>query len=272
MQNIHIYYHYEVKPADREFIRNSIKKMFKVTSLRGLYKDFFEWMGTPELFKPAQHSAFEYADVFPLIYLKIRFEGLPRREKVKHLLVDEMQDYTPVQYAVLDYLFPCKKTILGNIYQSVNPFGSSSAEDIQRVFIGADCVRLHTSYRSSFEITRFAQRINRNADLVAIERHGEEPEVLHFKTHAAEVAEILRRVREFHQSGFHSLGMWDKFLRLLNNFKDWDEKDILFSFDHLFHRQHGQPRVGCEKVFSFCKRSLVLQQYKGKTVFWQECA
>ncbi|MDZ7809540.1 MAG: AAA family ATPase [Arhodomonas sp.] len=43
----------------------------------------------------------EYADVFPLIYLKMRLEGdRPPSASVKHLLIDEMQDYTPVQYAV----------------------------------------------------------------------------------------------------------------------------------------------------------------------------
>lgn len=143
------------------------------------YKNFFAWLGQPDLYKPVKDAGLEYSDVFPLIYLKIRLEGLKEvRQDVKHLLIDEMQDYTPVQYAVLARLFPCRKTILGDVGQSVNPFSSSSAEQIGQVFRQADCVKLCKSYRSTFEITRFAQRISPNPDLVAIERHGEEPAVL----------------------------------------------------------------------------------------------
>lgn len=76
-------------------------------------------------------AVLEYSDVFPLAYLKMRLEGIKGAQKnVKHLLIDEMQDYTPVQYAVLAKLFPCKKTILGDANQSVNLFSSSTAEKI----------------------------------------------------------------------------------------------------------------------------------------------
>ena len=51
--------------------------------------------------------------------------------RVKHLLVDEMQDYTPVQYAVLEKLFNCKKTVLGDVSQSINPYSASKADEIK---------------------------------------------------------------------------------------------------------------------------------------------
>ena len=55
-------------------------------------------MGKPELFKPGKYSILEYSDVFPLVHLKIRLEGIKGAQKnVKHLLIDEMQDYAPVQ-------------------------------------------------------------------------------------------------------------------------------------------------------------------------------
>lgn len=57
--------------------------------------------------------------------------------KVKHLLIDEMQDYTPVQYAVIARLFRCRKTILGYAHQAVSPFNASRAEDIRKVFWNA---------------------------------------------------------------------------------------------------------------------------------------
>src|SRR5687768_11339616 len=77
----------------------AIPRMFKINNVLDLYKDFYSWIGKTELFKGGG-GELEYSDVFPLIYFKLRLEGVPPHTHVKHLLVDEMQDYTPVQYAV----------------------------------------------------------------------------------------------------------------------------------------------------------------------------
>jgi DNA helicase-2/ATP-dependent DNA helicase PcrA len=93
----------------------------------------------------------EYADVFPLLYCKIRLEGVHTYDHVKHLLVDEMQDYTPVHYAVLSKVFQCRKTILGDVRQTVNPYSASAIETMERVFPQADVMKLYRSYRSTIE-------------------------------------------------------------------------------------------------------------------------
>ncbi|MFH7320542.1 HelD family protein [Desulfurivibrio sp. D14AmB] len=201
-------HNYELTAGEKKELRSALGKMERNQTLRAAYKNFFAWLDQPDLFKPVKGAELEYCDVFPLIYLKIRLEGLKQvRHDVKHLLIDEMQDYTPVQYAVLARLFPCRKTILGDVGQSVNPFSSSSAEQIGQVFRRADCVKLCKSYRSTFEITRFAQRIAPNPDLVAIERHGEEPAVLGLANKKAETAHIRRLIADFAGSGHRTLGI-----------------------------------------------------------------
>lgn len=65
-----------------------------------VYKDFFAWIGKPELFKMRKNRILEYADIAPLAYLHIALEG-GTKNYVKHLLVDEMQDYSPIQYKVM---------------------------------------------------------------------------------------------------------------------------------------------------------------------------
>lgn len=205
---IWVQYRYEVTTKERAEIKRCIKKMYNKSTLRALYKGFYEWNGTPELFKPAPKAKFEYADVFPFIYLKLKMEGIGNLfPGVKHLVVDEMQDYTPVQYAVISKLFPCEKTILGDINQSVNPFGSSNAETISSVFKESECVTLRKSYRSSYEITQFAQRILPNAELVAIERHGEPPQVVPCKSNAAEVERIAQEAQCFLNSDYQTMGI-----------------------------------------------------------------
>jgi DNA helicase-2/ATP-dependent DNA helicase PcrA len=155
----------------------------------------------------------EYADVFALIYFRIRLEGITPYDHVKHLLVDEMQDYTPVQYAVLSRLFLCRKTILGDVSQTVNPYSASSADTIERVFPQADIVRLYRSYRSTLEITAFAQRITPNPDIIPMERHGQEPVLARFSGNAEELEAIKGMATAFRSAGNHSLGIICKTLR-----------------------------------------------------------
>ncbi|MFC7671291.1 hypothetical protein ACFQT0_30720 [Hymenobacter humi] len=59
--------------------------------------------------------------------------------------------------------------------QTVNPYSASSAEAIERVFPQADVVRLYRSYRSTMEITAFAQRITPNPDIIPWNGTGPSP-------------------------------------------------------------------------------------------------
>ncbi len=67
------------------------------------------------MFVMPARKTLEWADVYPFLYLHSAFEGLKESGITKHLVVDEMQDYTPVQYAALNRMFPCRKTILWGI-------------------------------------------------------------------------------------------------------------------------------------------------------------
>lgn len=219
----------EVVKDIQQYVRNSVQRklsghektqiwqalprMLKMNNVFDLYKGFYAWAGKEQLFKAGSANSLEYADVFPLVYCKMRLEGFQPYDHVKHLLIDEMQDYTPVQYAVLSRVFKCKKTILGDVSQTVNPYSASSSEGIQQIFPQADMVKLFRSYRSTWEITGFAQRISRNSDLVAMERHGEVPGVIGFNTMQEEMEEIRKRMARFRNSGYQSLGIICKTLQ-----------------------------------------------------------
>jgi DNA helicase-2/ATP-dependent DNA helicase PcrA len=192
---------------EKATIGEAVPRMFRFGQVLDFYRDFYHWVGQPELFRYEPGQRLEYADVFALIYLRIRLEGLDAYAHIKHLVVDEMQDYTPVQYAVLARIFACRKTILGDISQTVNPYSASSAETIERVFPQAEVVQLHRSYRSTIEITTFAQRIVPNPDLLPLERHGPAPQVLGFATPTEELEAIKELIASFQVSGGHSLGI-----------------------------------------------------------------
>lgn len=202
-----IQYHITVATAERNLLKKEIKKMFAGNNDIQVYKDFFEWIGKPEMFKMRKNRTLEYADLAPLAYIHIALEGNNAKSPVKHLLIDEMQDYSPIQYKLIQKLYPCRKTVLGDASQSVNPYGSSTADMIRKALITGEVMKLCKSYRSTYEITEFAQKIRKNEELEPVARHGEKPQILKFKNENAEISSIADMIAAFKQSSYKSLGV-----------------------------------------------------------------
>lgn len=200
-------HYFRATTAERNLLKKEIQKMFAGNNDIQVYKDFFEWAGKPEMFKTRKNRTLEYADLAPLAYLHMALDGNSAPSRVKHLLIDEMQDYTPVQYKIIQKLYPCRKTILGDAYQSVNPYGSSTADMIRKAFVTGEVMKLCKSYRSTFEITSFAQKIRTNEELEAVTRHGEEPVLLPCKNPEEELTAITELIAVFKRSTYKSLGI-----------------------------------------------------------------
>ena len=207
LEMMSIQYYFIATTAEKNLLKKEIKKMFAGNNDLQIYKDFFEWIGKPDMFKMRKNRTLEYADLAPLAYLRIALDGKSIQTHVKHLLIDEMQDYSPIQYKVIQKLYPCRKTILGDASQSVNPYGSSTADMIQKAFTTGEIMKLCKSYRSTFEITNFAQKIQMNNELEPVMRHGEQHENLQFKNAETEIIGIANLISSFKNSNYTSLGI-----------------------------------------------------------------
>lgn len=203
-----IQYAFTVTTAGRNLLKKEIRLMFAGNNDIQVYKDFFKWTNNPGMFKMRKGHTLEYSDLAPLAYLHLALEGNGNQPfRVKHLLIDEMQDYSPIQYKVIQKLFPCRKTVLGDAGQSVNPYGSSTAETIQKSLTASEIMKLCKSYRSTFEITDFAQKIHPNAKLEPVARHGEKPQILQFGSAVEELSGIMGLISTYRKSGYKSLGI-----------------------------------------------------------------
>lgn len=203
-----IQYAFTVTTAGRNLLKKEIRLMFAGNNDIQVYKDFFKWTNNPGMFKMRKGHTLEYSDLAPLAYLHLALEGNGNQPfRVKHLLIDEMQDYSPIQYKVIQKLFPCRKTVLADAGQSVNPYGSSTAETIQKSLTASEIMKLCKSYRSTFEITDFAQKIHPNAELEPVARHGEKPQILQFGSAVEELSGIMGLISTYRKSGYKSLGI-----------------------------------------------------------------
>ena len=117
-----------------------------------------------------------YEDVFPMLYLKYRLSGGNSTHKnIKHLVIDEMQDYTYLQYTILESLFHCRMTILGDRAQTLD----TKQQDVLRFLpklLGREIrtIEIKKSYRNTLEIARYAEKVSGVSDLELLDRHGKE--------------------------------------------------------------------------------------------------
>ncbi|MFA6767626.1 MAG: 3'-5' exonuclease [Parabacteroides sp.] len=207
LEIVRIHYRITVTTVQQNMLKKEIRKMFTGNSDIKVYKDFFKWIGKTEMFKMRKNNMLEYADLAPLAYIHLALGKNNSINHVKHLLIDEMQDYSPIQYKVLQELYSCRKTILGDANQSISPYGSSTADMIQKVLVTGRVMKLCKSYRSTLEITDFAQKIRKNHEIEPIIRHGEKPQILKFTNEENEISYISDSISTFKRSDYNSLGI-----------------------------------------------------------------
>ena len=194
--------------ADTRAVRKQVAAMFPDSGPLAMYEAFHRERGTSHLVRKAGRRRLEYSDVFPVIRTaQLTTRSAVARTPVRHLLIDEMQDYTAVQYAVLRDMFGCRMTILGDANQSVNPLSSSNKDDIAGMFPTATTMELTKSYRSTRQITEFAQQISRNERLTPVSREGEEPEIIALSDEESQTAAVHEWIRGAQRDGYGTLGV-----------------------------------------------------------------
>ena len=103
-----------------------------------------------------------YSDLLPLMYINFELNGYPNARSIKHVIIDEAQDYTLLQFDILKKIFNSSSfTILGDINQTINPFYKyDNLNDINNIFNNkGKYIELTKTYRSSQEIIEFSNKI-----------------------------------------------------------------------------------------------------------------
>lgn len=123
-----------------------------------------------------------FEDAGPILYLSLMLGETMPDMTVKHLIVDEAQDYSPLQMKGLARLFPSTGiTILGDMNQNISPYATGGGlDDIARLISPDDYefMQLNKSYRSTLEINRFAVGFLNMPEGEYFGRHGEKPQII----------------------------------------------------------------------------------------------
>ena len=150
------------------------RKMYETMDFYVLYNRFLKKEGYQTLpRRPLEKRKLRYEDVYPVLYLKYRLSRQAERSNIKHLVIDEMQDYSRLQYLIIRRMFSCKMTILGDRAQTMADQQQDVLQFLPGIF-GKDLrrIEMRKSYRNTVEIASYAANLIGVTDLELFERHG----------------------------------------------------------------------------------------------------
>lgn len=160
----------------------------------------------------------EIEDLAPIIYIKYCIYGMDEKIPVKHVVIDEAQDFSAFQLYVLKKIIKDSSfTILGDLCQGIHSYrGTKNWRDImENAFAGTKIqyLTLEQSYRTTVEIMDAANRVIdklHDENLVTarpVIRHGEEVEVI-VKDTTREIAEDINiKMGELLEENFKSVAI-----------------------------------------------------------------
>lgn len=150
------------------------RKMYETMDFYVLYNRFLKKEGYQTLpRRPLEKRKLRYEDVYPVLYLKYRLSRQAERSNIKHLVIDEMQDYSRLQYLIIRRMFSCKMTILGYRAQTMADQQQDVLQFLPGIF-GKDLrrIEMRKSYRNTVEIASYAANLIGVTDPELFERHG----------------------------------------------------------------------------------------------------
>ncbi|WP_291573945.1 RNA polymerase recycling motor HelD [Clostridium sp. UBA4548] len=183
-----------------------------------------------ETLKSIESNTIEMEDLAPLMYIKEQVQGLDDKISVRHVVIDEAQDFSEFQLFILKKLIGGNSfTVLGDLCQGIYSYrGISNWEQVSKRVFGEDnfqMLTLEQSYRTTIEIMDAASKVINSLkdpnlpNPKPVIRHGE-PVTIFEKYSLSEVSKgIVSKVNAVLEEGFKSVAIICKTLDECKNLK-----------------------------------------------------
>ncbi|UUZ78864.1 UvrD-helicase domain-containing protein [Paenibacillus sp. P26] len=211
-------------------LRAKIKRL-RFVDVRGLYGQLFEnkdlfrsLAGGQELpehwdeicaftLDKLEQAQPPYEDATPYLYLKELVEGFQTNTVVRHVVVDEAQDFSPFQYEFIKRLFPrARMTVLGDFNQAIFAHATSLQEDtpVAKLYGEEETEKivLTRAYRSTREIVEFTRAMLPGGEAIEpFQRDGGKPVAVQASQPEERIRQIVRDVADLQAEGMGSLAI-----------------------------------------------------------------
>ncbi len=191
------------------------RENFSLPDMAGVYRAFLEEC-VPEAPLPPGGFQMGQEDLPILVMICRALYGL-QSKPMKHIVIDECQDFSPFQIALLKETNPAAAfSLVGDLYQGIRADeGIRSWEDWRNpVFEGQAALKqLTVSYRNTVEIMHLAQRVAGRYPIAGIRetkpvlRHGEAPRIIRAGSEKERLNLIRNQALAWQEAGYHSIAL-----------------------------------------------------------------
>lgn len=106
------------------------------------------------------NEVIKYEDVMNIMNISFFLNGIKKDLSLKHVVIDEAQDYTLNEIDVIKKMFPeASFTILGDDNQNINLYDNSKIIDYGSLFKSYKYIELNKTYRSTEKIVEYSNKI-----------------------------------------------------------------------------------------------------------------
>lgn len=155
-----------------------------------------------------------YLDLPAILYLMIKLDGKKASKEIKHIVIDEAQDYSMLQFIVLKELTGCKSyTIVGDSNQRLIKVEEEPAMlKLKSLFGGfVKNYALNKSYRSTFQIMEYASKLLDENAIVPFVRKGKfDVEEVEVKDEDDLIDTILEILEEYDDENYDNIAIITK--------------------------------------------------------------
>ena len=208
----------EIDARAEEYL-SRYRDKFPLPDLTGIYRTFLEEAaGLPDSL-PEGDPVLRQEDLPLLVLICKAVYGLKTRQ-MKHIVIDECQDFSPFQVELLKQTNPAATfTLVGDLYQGIRSDEGIRSWDewTGPVFRGrAELKQLTVSYRNTVEIMELSQAVAARypipgvCETKPVLRHGEMPRIVRAENEKERLALITGQVRAWQREGYHSIALIEK--------------------------------------------------------------
>ena len=169
------------------------------------------------LLKDLAQKKVDLYDLAMLAYIKKRLKNTKDFEYVRHIVIDEAQDFGVLIFQLFRKLFTtCSYTIMGDVTQNINyDSGMNDWETLRNAVFDPVKDRFYTlakSYRNTVEISEYASRVLKKCtfktyDIEPIIRHGKPVSITKAEGELQMVHEVTDIVKTARQSGYDTIAI-----------------------------------------------------------------
>ncbi|MGG6310309.1 RNA polymerase recycling motor HelD [Paenibacillus macerans] len=154
-----------------------------------------------------------YEDATPFLLLNEFIQGFQTNVSIRHVLIDEAQDYSPFQFEFIKRLFPAAKlTVLGDFNQAI--FAQAGEAVDFGMLTGlygpeqTETITLNRSYRSTRPIVEFTRSIVPGGTKIEpFNRDGEKPMLTVLPDHGELHGRITDQVAKLRHNGYSTIAI-----------------------------------------------------------------